>query len=410
MKSVRIVAALRCVLVPGLLAGVASAQFTWHVSATAAPGGDGSAAAPLASIQAVMLHPELEDGDTVLVGPGTYDGFLYRAEVRVESTHGPAVTFLRAATPSAAVVDSFMTNSALVGFTVRGGTAPGAQAVRFGSGLIEDCVLVGPGGSAPTQWGLIADCCQVRNCTITGFGIGVSWRSYACGPIVFDSIVFGNSLDLDWVEAHFTCYGTAPGTSLGTGCFSVTPGWIGGPTADLHLALGSPCIDAASPTAPLDPDGSRADMGAFAFEPFYSVPQVYCTAKTNSLGCVPQIGFSGIPSVSTPAPFIVRATNELNQRTGLLFWGYAPKNIPYQGGFLCVQAPTRRSQLLNSGGSSSGNDCSGTLQLDFNALLRSGVDPLATAGTELYSQFWSRDPGASFATNRTDALRFTVQP
>ncbi|NUP96891.1 MAG: hypothetical protein HUU28_12095, partial [Planctomycetaceae bacterium] len=187
-------------------------------------------------------------------------------------------------------------------------------------------------------------------------------------------------------------------------------GWIGGPTRDLHLTAGSPCIDAGNPLSPLDPDGSRADLGAFPFSAIYAVPQVYCTAKTNSLGCVPQIGFTGIPSVSTPAPFVVRSTNQLNQRTGLLFWGYAPKNVPYQGGWLCVQAPTRRSPLLNSGGPTSGNSCTGVLQLDFNLLLRSGSDPLATVGTELFSQFWSRDSASSFSTNRSDALRFTVQP
>ncbi len=34
---------------------------------------------------------------------------------------------------------------------------------------------------------------------------------------------------------------------------------------DYHLTSGSPCIDAGDPASPLDPDGTRADMGAFYF-------------------------------------------------------------------------------------------------------------------------------------------------
>ena len=34
---------------------------------------------------------------------------------------------------------------------------------------------------------------------------------------------------------------------------------------DFHLHAGSPCIDSGDPDAPLDPDGSRSDMGAFPF-------------------------------------------------------------------------------------------------------------------------------------------------
>jgi hypothetical protein len=36
---------------------------------------------------------------------------------------------------------------------------------------------------------------------------------------------------------------------------------------DYHLLPGSPAIDSGSTTSPKDPDGSRADMGAFVFIP-----------------------------------------------------------------------------------------------------------------------------------------------
>jgi hypothetical protein len=36
-------------------------------------------------------------------------------------------------------------------------------------------------------------------------------------------------------------------------------------SADFHLQVGSPCIDAGDPTSPLDPDSTIADIGAYYF-------------------------------------------------------------------------------------------------------------------------------------------------
>jgi hypothetical protein len=53
-------------------------------------------------------------------------------------------------------------------------------------------------------------------------------------------------------------------------------------------------------------------------------PQIYCTAKVNSLGCTPAIGFSGVPSVASGAPFEIRCDNLVSQRTGLLLYSFEP--------------------------------------------------------------------------------------
>ncbi|NUP95868.1 MAG: hypothetical protein HUU28_06865, partial [Planctomycetaceae bacterium] len=221
-----VVSGLR-VLALGLLASAASAQFTWHVSATAAPGGDGSAAAPFQTVVAALSNPELEDGDTVLVGPGTYDGGLLRAEIVLESTHGPAVTTLRAPLPSLTAVECDLSDCTVRGFTVIGGTGANAVAVAISNGLIERCAVVG-GGPSLTGFGVRACNATIRNCSVTGFQIGITPAGFPCVPIVRDSIVSGNTLDLDWVNVAYSCFGTAPGSTLGAGCQSVAPGWIGG--------------------------------------------------------------------------------------------------------------------------------------------------------------------------------------
>lgn len=68
--------------------------------------------------------------------------------------------------------------------------------------------------------------------------------------------------------------------------------------SDGHLLAGSPAIDSASPTAPLDPDRSCADIGAFPFDPAYRVDiGRYCEAKTTFEGCVPRANMVGLPLV-----------------------------------------------------------------------------------------------------------------
>ncbi len=51
----------------------------------------------------------------------------------------------------------------------------------------------------------------------------------------------------------------------GYGDISADPLFVDPGGGDFHLEWGSPCIDAGDPDSPLDPDGTRADMGAFYF-------------------------------------------------------------------------------------------------------------------------------------------------
>jgi hypothetical protein len=140
-----------------------------------------------------------------------------------------------------------------------------------------------------------------------------------------------------------------------------------------------------------------------------TAPTVYCTSKLNSQFCLPAIGFSGNPSASNAQPFLITATNILNQKSGLLFYGYQSQGAPFQGGWLCVLAPIRRTSVQSSGGSPTGTDCTGTFSFDFNAYIQTGFDSLIQVpGQQVYAQFWSRDPQDAFFTNLTNGLQFAV--
>ena len=143
---------------------------------------------------------------------------------------------------------------------------------------------------------------------------------------------------------------------------------------------------------------------------FPSYPSLYCTAKTNSQGCLPTMSNTGNASATSASAFTVRALNELNQQNGLMFYGFDSSATPFQGGWLCVKSPTKRTGVQNSGGSASGSDCTGSYALDFNAFIQGGSDPELVLGQEVYCQYWSRDPASASTTCLTNAMRFVINP
>jgi hypothetical protein len=52
----------------------------------------------------------------------------------------------------------------------------------------------------------------------------------------------------------------------GTGNITDDPQFMDAPNGNFTLQASSPCIDSGDPASPLDPDGSRVDMGAFSFD------------------------------------------------------------------------------------------------------------------------------------------------
>jgi len=147
-----------------------------------------------------------------------------------------------------------------------------------------------------------------------------------------------------------------------------------------------------------------------------NAPVIYCTAKTNSLGCIPTIGSSGIPSPSATSGFVVKATNVINNKNGLLFYGVSGRSaMPFQGGTLCVASQIRRTPAVNSGGNPPPNDCSGVFSIDMNSFAQGllGGTPLpalSVPGTMVDCQWWGRDPGLPAPNNTTlsDGLEYVI--
>jgi len=134
---------------------------------------------------------------------------------------------------------------------------------------------------------------------------------------------------------------------------------------------------------------------------------LYCTAKTSSSGCVPTLSTVGGPSASAGSGFTIYGSQVESAKAGLFFYGTAgPASAPFQGGFLCVQPPSTRTPIQNSGGAAA---CSGVFAIDFNAWAASGVDPALVSGAAVHGQFWYRDGQHPIAgTGFSAGIAFTL--
>jgi len=147
---------------------------------------------------------------------------------------------------------------------------------------------------------------------------------------------------------------------------------------------------------------------AYVFVGVPGSPVTYCTAKVNSQGCLPSIDYVGTPTISWPDNFRVTAANVLSNGTGMLFWGHGPNNVPFKGGVLCIAPPLIRTVLQDSGGNPPPPDCSGSYSFHFSQAYMASKS--IAAGTQLYAQYWSRDPGFTPPENvgLTEGLEFLV--
>lgn len=400
------------VLASFLLAGASFAQSTWHVDVNGVPPGTGSPGDPYTSIQYAINQPTTLHLDTLLVAPGTYvenirdfDGVAFEA-VLVRSTQGPLSTFLRPALPNQPAVE-WARGSMLEGFTITGGGSPSFGVASILGGTLQRCIVRDNVGI-----GVFSDGGTVRACSLVDNGIGLAIEFFG-GLSMRDTLVWSNTTDVllggTPVSIDF-CAGGLPAGAVGQGNLIGDPQVWEAPGFRHFLQPGSVCVDAGDPSSPLDPDGTRADIGAIPFEPAFAPPAtVYCQSKANSLGCLPAIGSLGNASASG-SPFTVTCAGVLNNKNGLLFYGFGVNNSPLLGGTLCVTPPITRTSLQFSAGSTGADDCSGTFVFDMDAHIQGGADPLLAAGALVCAEYWSRDPNDGFGSSLSDALFFGIAP
>ncbi len=154
------------------------------------------------------------------------------------------------------------------------------------------------------------------------------------------------------------------------------------------------------------PNAGQRDVWLARFEA-WPPPGTYCTAKTTSTGCSPAIDCTGAPSASAPGGFTVTASQVEPNRPGILFYGTRSSSpFPFQGGYLCVEPPIRRTPVQDSGSGGS-TPCTGILAVDLNA---AGICSEIGAGYSGSMQGWFLDPPSPGGTGLTDALEWIVGP
>ena len=139
-------------------------------------------------------------------------------------------------------------------------------------------------------------------------------------------------------------------------------------------------------------DRSSGTSAGSVYEFDVPLPTNYCSAKTNSQGCVPFVSSLGAPSASLSAPFRITAENVLANQPGFLFYGLKRSNLDFHGGKLCVKLPFTRVLPPKQPGSGGTATCTGVLFRNFNKRIQDAVDPLLTAGQVVRAQWLLRGP------------------
>jgi parallel beta-helix repeat protein len=257
-----------------------------------------------------------QDGDTVLVAPGSYpEQINFRGKgIVVISSGGPEVTFLNpSSTPVVSFVTSEPASAELSGFTLQ--STGGSQHIRITSfaepliqgnifkNLTTNDVLIYSEGMHPrivrnlfynnsTGWaciGIASGAADIINNTFNGNSRGFysNGSTVAKNNIVTNSNqygIYGSYSNLSYNDVWNNNPNYESGAVSETGSISQDPLFVNQGNQDFRLLITSPCINSGNPDPKYnDPDGSRNDMGAIPFRVNHVPSAVALVSPSNTL-------------------------------------------------------------------------------------------------------------------------------
>ncbi|MCK5050229.1 MAG: T9SS type A sorting domain-containing protein [Candidatus Cloacimonetes bacterium] len=142
------------------------------------------------------------------------------------------------------------------------------------SNPILNCVVISDNSAYMYGGGIYCDSSSpsLENVTITENNAGWYGGGILCfdnsSPSLINSIMWDDSPEeISIASGSVTAtYSDIEGGWTGTGNINSDPLFINAGNGDYHLQSTSPCIDAGDPASTLDPDGTRADMGALFYD------------------------------------------------------------------------------------------------------------------------------------------------
>ena len=270
---------------------------------------DGSQAHPFNTIQEGI--DVIIDGSTVLVADGTYRGIGnkdldFRGKgITVESEHGAEMTIIDCEQDGRGFFFHYGEDSSAVvrGFTIMNGSVVedygGGISCYNSSPTIIDCIIkensAWEGGGINCEYSspTIINCAithnlalsdgggiliretpsapVIKNCTIARNsaynGAGIDCHSSSATTTIINCILWDNTSGKNEIngETITVTYSDIRGGWEGRGNINVDPLFVDQNNNNYHLQAGSLCIDAGNPSGENDPDGTRADMGAFYY-------------------------------------------------------------------------------------------------------------------------------------------------
>jgi len=199
----------------------------------------------------------------------------------------------------------------------------GAAIFSMGSSrVITDC-LIAHNAVATGDRAIRTERATIVGCTVADNGpLGIYVQ--LTDNVISNSIVWGNAGQQIGGAVPDVSYSDIEGGYPGEGNIDADPQFVDPLNGDYRLRSSSPCIDAGDPNSPLDPDGSRADMGAFYYDHIIDVVVEHPGLRTELVGTYPN-PFNPLVSIhytiAEAGPTTIAVYNALGQPVKTLVSG-----------------------------------------------------------------------------------------